>query len=88
MNKQKQFRRPDALPKLRRRPKVGELLYYQDLDGVTYPLVVIEVNYPQTKTKDIKMSKNIRKIAHPSVECIIEGRQTTILISDLRIAKQ
>jgi len=55
--REKSYRVPDKLPKLRRLPKEGELLFIQDLDGEIFPVVVLELVYAQTKN-----GKNTKKV--------------------------
>jgi hypothetical protein len=55
--RQKSYRIPDKLPKLRRLPKVAELLYIQDLDGEIFPVIILEIVYAQTKK-----GKNTKKV--------------------------
>ena len=58
--REKSYRVPDKLPKLRRLPNVGELLFIQDLDGEIFPVLVLEVIY--VKTKKGHQTKKVRAV--------------------------
>ncbi len=49
MGKQRKYRIPDKLPKLRRLPKVGDLVAVQDLDATIFPVIVLGLIFDTTK---------------------------------------
>jgi len=49
MAKQRKYRIPDKLKRLRRLPDVGDLVAVQDLDGEIYPVVVLSLIFDTTK---------------------------------------
>lgn len=52
----KKYRRPDALPKLRKKPSSGDLVFYQDLDGEIFPVLVLEDTIIKgSRTKAVKV---------------------------------
>jgi len=54
------FRRHDKLPRLRKLPKVSELVALQDLDGAVWCCIVVRVEFNKTKKgNDTKVLKAI-----------------------------
>lgn len=80
---QKAYRHPDKLPKLRRVPKIAELLFRQDLDGEVFPLIILSLHETRIKPSTKKGKYTIVKEAK-----VLQGNLLTmILVSDLKIAK-
>jgi hypothetical protein len=82
-NSKKSYRHPDKLPKLRRSPKIGELLFRQDLDGEVFPLIILSLHETKIKPSTKKGRYTIVKEAK-----VLQGSLLTmILVSDLKIGK-
>lgn len=80
---QKVYRHPDKLPKLRRVPKIGELLFRQDLDGAVFPLIILSLHETRIKPSTKKGKYTVVKEAK-----VLQGSLLTmILVSDLKIGK-
>lgn len=76
----KRFRIPDKLPKLRTLPQVGDLVAIQDLDATVFPVIVLQIEF--TTTKKGKTTKRLKTIH------VLQGNNIRqVMLSDLKLLK-
>lgn len=77
MSKKREYRRPDLLPKLRKIPKIGDLVAVQDLDATIFPAIVIDIVWKKTKK-----GHNTKTLI--GIEVLIGLNRHTVNFADLK----
>lgn len=79
-NRKRVFRKPDAMPKLRRLPVVGELLCIQDLDNTVFPVIILSIDVKKTK------KGNPTKLVE-GITVFLDNKIIRVMLHDLRELK-